>query len=113
MNTPKLPPLPEPEGYYFREDSLYIGGSEKIQTYQFTPEQMQAYAIETTATSPLLQRIAELERQLEEARKDAERYRWLKEGCNDKGTRATHIAKEYFGFEWNAAIDAAMQKGQS
>lgn len=57
-------------------------------------------AIEAAATEPLLQRIAELEemnaqlreqntevdktcaeleRQLEEARKDAERYRWLRE----------------------------------
>ena len=32
-----------------------------------------ARAIEAAATEPLLQRIAELERQLEEAKKDAER----------------------------------------
>ena len=36
-----------------------------------------AEQIESAATAPLLARIAELEQQLEEARKDAERYRWL------------------------------------
>lgn len=40
-------------------------------------EQMQAYA--TAATEPLLQHIAELERQLEEARKqmEAQKDEWL------------------------------------
>jgi hypothetical protein len=37
-----------------------------------------ARAIESAATAPLLARIAELEAQLVEARKDAERYRWLR-----------------------------------
>ena len=67
-----------------------------------------ARAIESAATAPLLTQIAALEVQLAEARKDAERYRWLKNGCNDKGTTATHIAKDLFGFEWNRSIDAAM-----
>lgn len=34
--------LPEPEGYYFREDSGYIGGGETIRTGDFTLEQVLA-----------------------------------------------------------------------
>ena len=99
-----------------------------------------ARAIESAATAPLLAQIAaledkvkaaeqasrwesdlcaqaldsmkQLEAQLAEARKDAERYRWLKNGCNDKGTTATHIAKDLFGFEWNRSIDAAIAQEQ-
>ena len=71
-----------------------------------------ARAIESAATAPLLAQIAALDVQLAEARKDAERYRWLKNGCNDKGTTATHIAKDLFGFEWNRSIDAAMAQEQ-
>lgn len=40
--------------------------------------------------------------------RDAERYRWLKQGCSDKGTKASHIAENLYGFEWDEAIDAAM-----
>ena len=72
----------------------------------------QLRAIEYTATAPLLAQIAALEVQLAEARKDAERYRWLKNECNDKGTTGTYIARELFGFEWNRAIDAAIAQEQ-
>lgn len=93
-------------------------------------------AIEAAATEPLLQRIAELEemnaqlreqntevdkacaeleRQLEEAREDAERYRWLRDldedpvlslaaQYTDMNGSATSISQRI-----DAAIDAAMQ----
>ena len=40
--------LPEPDGYYFREDSMYIGGGEDIKTGDYRPDtvlaiQKQAY----------------------------------------------------------------------
>ena len=95
-------------------------------------------AIESAATEPLLQRIAELERhnaalikrrqfdvkdikegtamlvelehQLEEARKDAERYRSLRNGSDWPAVFASHDAPEPLRGE---ELDAAMQKGQS
>ena len=48
--------------------------------------------------------------QLEKARKDAKRYRWLRDGCDYKDTEATRIAKDEWGRDWDAAIDKAMQK---
>jgi hypothetical protein len=41
-------------------------------------------------------------------RKDAERYRWLREGCNEKQSAASRIAADCYGMEWDAKIDAAM-----
>mgnify|MGYP006381941529 CR=1 FL=1 len=49
--------------------------------------------------------IAEIER----LQADASRYRWLRHGCDEKWSRATHIAANYYGSEWDAAIDAAMK----
>lgn len=40
---------------------------------------------------------------------DAERYRWLREGCNEKYTKASFIASQKYGFEWDKAIDQAMK----
>lgn len=40
-------------------------------------------------------------------RADAERYRWLRDGCDDKLSEATRIAADCYGMEWDAAIDAA------
>lgn len=74
-----------------------------------------ARAIEVAATAPLLERIAQLERELDEARKDAERYRCLKQ------KRPVLLLTGFFGNgcinctldEVDAAIDAAMKKGQA
>jgi len=52
--------------------------------------------------------IERLRAELEALRKDAERYRWLRNGCDDKGSPATRIAANCYGMEWDAAIDAAM-----
>ena len=46
---------------------------------------------------------------LEKAEKDAERYRWLRDGCDEKGNAASHIAANCYGMEWNALIDTAME----
>ena len=39
---------------------------------------------------------------------DAERYRWLKNGNDEKHSRATFIAQNMYGMEWDDAIDAAL-----
>lgn len=45
-------------------------------------------------------------------KRDAERYRWLRDGCDEKHSRASHIAKHCYGLEWDAAIDAARHPAQ-
>jgi hypothetical protein len=72
-----------------------------------------ARAIESAATAPLLERIAELERELEALRKDAERYRWLTTG--DKVySRFREAYDAWDGSDaktgFDAAIDAAMKE---
>ena len=42
---------------------------------------------------------------------DAMRYRWLREGNDAKHGAAWHVAVNLYGCEWDAAIDAAMNKG--
>lgn len=44
---------------------------------------------------------------------DAARYRWLREGNDAKHGAAWHVAVNLYGCEWDAAIDAAMNKGAS
>lgn len=46
--------------------------------------------------------------EIAELRKDAERYRWLREQCSHKGTEGSRIAANEYGMDWDAAIDAAM-----
>lgn len=43
-------------------------------------------------------------------RKDAERYRWLRDGNNDENSEATRIAMHYYGGEWDEMIDIAMSE---
>jgi len=67
---------------------------------------------------PLAQRFATLCRaplvaELEQAKKDAERYRWLREGNDAKHGAAWYVAVNLYGCEWDAAIDAAIAKEQS
>jgi hypothetical protein len=65
------------------------------------------------ATAPLLERVAELERELEALRKDAERYRWLRSSLadRDKG-KSHHFCSIRAGCpeELDAAIDAAKEQ---
>lgn len=44
---------------------------------------------------------------IESAGADSERYRWLRDGCDDKLSEATRIAANCYGIEWDAAIDQA------
>lgn len=46
----------------------------------------------------------------DELRKDAERYRWLRDGNDNKKSAACHIAVNCYGLEWDDAIDAAIAK---
>lgn len=46
--------------------------------------------------------------EFERLRKDAERYRWLRDGNDNKKSAACHIAVNCYGLEWDDAIDAAI-----
>lgn len=80
--------LPEPDGYYFREDSLYIGGGEDIKTGDYRTEtvlsiQKQAYE---DGLRDAADRIEALEAVLRQAR----------EALNDIGLDcASQVAGEY------------------
>ena len=41
---------------------------------------------------------------------DAARYRWLRDGCDTKGSAASRIASDCYGLEWDKLIDAARAK---
>lgn len=55
-----------------------------------------------------LARLREKAAMVDELRKDAERYRWLRDGNDNKKSAACHIAVNCYGLEWDAAIDAAI-----
>ncbi|MBS7349216.1 MAG: hypothetical protein KIG95_03490 [Comamonas sp.] len=64
-------------------------------------------------TSPCVEcDIEPLRAENEKLRKDAERYRWLRDGNNEKESEAVHIAVNFYGFEWDEMIDIAMQEAQ-
>lgn len=65
-----------------------------------------ARAIESAACAERDARIAELEQQLEEARKDAERYLYLRNANMDERNRIEHYASSAL----DAAIDAAIKE---
>lgn len=56
----------------------------------------------------LTSRALAAERARDEAGRDAARYRWLRNGCNEKQSEASRIANNLYGMEWDAAIDAAL-----
>lgn len=85
-------------------------------------EIFKARAIESAACEERDKRIAELEREIEAVRKDAERYRWLvsqmmhpdPDHQEEMFNRLHAINPDPANAkEVDAAIDAAMQKGQS
>jgi hypothetical protein len=51
------------------------------------------------------------ERSADSVQEDAARYRWLREGNDANHGAAWHVAVNLYGCEWDAAIDAAMNKG--
>ena len=79
MKDIELPPLPESEYSLCVLDEE--GGIQELDNAGYTEDDMKFYAraIESAATAPLLARIAELTRELEKARKDAERYRNIRD----------------------------------
>ena len=56
--------------------------------------------------------IRRIEQERDELRKDAERYRWLRDGNDNKKSAACHIAVNCYGLEWDDAIDAAIAQGK-
>ena len=54
--------------------------------------------------------IMELKAECEKLRKDAGRYRWLRDGNNVENSEAIRIALHHYGDEWDEMIDAAMQE---
>jgi hypothetical protein len=76
-------------------------------------------AIESATAAPLLERIKELEQQLEAERKDAGRYRWLRDTSNPDNHMhmiALHINDAQSDASLSgidAAIDAAISKEQA
>ena len=56
-------------------------------------------------------RIVELERQNEELRKDAERYRWLRHGDNDELVlQRGPVANDYYWLPRNERLDEMIDK---
>ena len=88
-----LPPLPRGR----RMGSGVINGK-LIELFMHDDAAMLAYATKAVAAQAA---------ELEALRADAERYRWLRDGCDDKLSEATRIAADCYGMEWDAAIDAA------
>ena len=82
----------------------------------FTAEKMRAFADATHALRASHgQAPAEtgnsVSAQTDSVQEDAARYRWLREGNDAKHGAAWHVAVNLYGCEWDAAIDAAMNKG--
>jgi len=67
------------------------------------------HRIQQDRGGPTAQLLTALMREIEGLRADAARYRWLRHGCDERWSRATHIAANYYGSEWDATIDAAMK----
>lgn len=51
----------------------------------------------------------DLKKKIDDLEKDALRYRWLRDGNNEKNSEAMSIAINHYGDEWDEMIDAAMQ----
>ena len=51
-----------------------------------------------------------LQAECEKLRKDAERYRWLRDGNDEEDSEAIHIAVHYYGDMWDEMIDVAMEE---
>lgn len=56
------------------------------------------------------ERAEKAEAECDRLSKDAERYRWLRDGCDNKGTPASWIAHNHYGKDWDDAIDAALKE---
>ena len=64
----------------------------------------------TADMKPMKEAHAALEQRIKELERDAARYRWLRDGNNDKLTMAKRIAENHYGMEWDSLIDRAMSE---
>ena len=71
-----------------------------------------AYQQELETRTKFQHELNALEQERDELRKDAERYRWLRDGNDNKKSAACHIAVNCYGLEWDDAIDAAIAQGK-
>jgi hypothetical protein len=98
--APELPPLPKPALRSSLTDAL----RRLHEIWSYTAEQMHEYG--DARARAAIRAVGAGSRDKE----DAERYRWLRNGCDEKHSRASHIAQHCYGMEWDAAIDAARGK---
>ena len=100
----------ESDWYNFPEESLREAVTDQAETHAL---ELRAY--EATVQN-LEQRIRELEKGRDELRKDAERYRWLRddafEHSNDCFMEAGRLFAEKHGVAFDEAIDAAIAQGK-
>lgn len=71
-------------------------------------EQQQRIAKLEAIKLGLTKTLVEMQSEYESLRKDAGRYRWLRDGNNVKGSEAIRIAMHHYGDEWDEMIDIAM-----
>ena len=55
-------------------------------------------------------KLSALYDECEKLRKDAERYRWLRDGNDEEESEAVHIAVHHHGDKWDEMIDTAMDE---
>jgi len=98
-----LPELPEPAEYFVfagldwhRATAAYFNSCSGEKLVLYTADQMRAYARAALSAGDAV---------------DAQRYRWLRDQCNHKGTEGSRIASREYGMDWDTAIDKAMRKG--
>lgn len=82
----------------------YMQGGDSIKVAKFYA------AANPQAVRELIAMLREMATQLIECRKDAARYQWLREGCNEKHSAASRIVTNRYGFEWDDSIDIAMKR---
>ena len=68
--------------------------------------------VQSDEMSRLILELADTKAKLAEAQKDAQRYRWLRDGNDEKGSKAHKIAEKLYGMEWDEAIDKAASAGR-
>lgn len=110
----EYPPLPEPRAwqYWHRVDSLKKATiSERMDS---TLKGAEEYAEFPLYTAEQVYACIDADRKArQQDALDARRYRWLRDGAmTSHHSQATRIATRMYGFEWDAAIDAAIAKGE-
>lgn len=95
VQSVELPvPVPVPDTHCYDTD-------EERDVWSHSPDQMRTYG-DTRESAGYARGKAE-------NAKDAERYRWLRDGNDRKESAAMRIALHCYGMEWDAAIDAALR----